>query len=177
MARVLTKVIPILFAWGHHDIQRATEAVNAAPEIREDRVAAAKEALKNGTLTLQGVDLAEKLFHYEIERERAIESLRQQKETFEQMKKHESRWFALRLIMGYSSVILLAMIMVISCSVLFNSSLYPTSVVTVACTALFVDVLGLLTSVWKIVLNPSLITKLQPVTAVQPGPTSPATPG
>ena len=42
-------------------IQQAKQAVEAAPDIREDRVAAVKRALQNGTLTLRGKDLAEKL--------------------------------------------------------------------------------------------------------------------
>ena len=43
------------------DIQRAKQVVEETPEIREERVAAAKRALKAGKLNLQGADLAEKL--------------------------------------------------------------------------------------------------------------------
>lgn len=42
-------------------IQRAREAAQQAPEIREDRVAQAKQALQDGTLPLSGSDLAEKI--------------------------------------------------------------------------------------------------------------------
>jgi anti-sigma28 factor (negative regulator of flagellin synthesis) len=42
-------------------LQRAKKAAEEAPDIREDRVAAMKRALQNGTLTLGGKDLAEKL--------------------------------------------------------------------------------------------------------------------
>src|SRR5262245_19456175 len=42
-------------------IQQAKQAVEVAPEVREDRVAAMKRALQNGTLNLRGKDLAEKL--------------------------------------------------------------------------------------------------------------------
>jgi anti-sigma28 factor (negative regulator of flagellin synthesis) len=43
------------------DIQRAKQLVEEAPEIREERVAAAKRALRTGTLNLEGTELAEKM--------------------------------------------------------------------------------------------------------------------
>lgn len=97
--------------------------------------------------------------------ERAIERLRQERETFNQHKAHEDRWFLLRLVMGYSSVLLLAAIMVVSSYVLLNNKLFPATVVTAAGAALFGDVLGLLVGVWKIALNPNFLAKLAPVTA------------
>jgi anti-sigma28 factor (negative regulator of flagellin synthesis) len=44
-------------------IQRAKQIVEETPEIREERVAAAKRALQAGTLNLHGEELAEKLLH------------------------------------------------------------------------------------------------------------------
>jgi flagellar biosynthesis anti-sigma factor FlgM len=43
------------------DIQRAREVAQDAPEIRADKVAAARRALQSGHLNLQGQDLADKL--------------------------------------------------------------------------------------------------------------------
>ena len=43
------------------DIQRAREVAQGAPEIRADKVEAARRALKSGKLNLKGEDLAEKL--------------------------------------------------------------------------------------------------------------------
>lgn len=97
---------------------------------------------------------------------RASERLRQERETFDQQKLHEERWFCLRLVMGYSAVILLVSIMAVSTYLLFNASKFSSSVVASAGAALFVDVLGLLIGVWKIALNPSFLTKLGPVTDV-----------
>jgi flagellar biosynthesis anti-sigma factor FlgM len=45
-------------------IQRALEIVQEAPDLREDRVQAARRALANGTLPLDGATLAEKLLQY-----------------------------------------------------------------------------------------------------------------
>jgi hypothetical protein len=95
---------------------------------------------------------------------RAIERSRQERETFEQHKKQENNWFVLRLVMGYSAVILLGVIMFVSSYILLNSSCFPGKVVTAASGALFIDVLGLLVGVWKIALNPNFVTKLQPTT-------------
>jgi anti-sigma28 factor (negative regulator of flagellin synthesis) len=43
------------------NIQRAKQVIEETPEIREERVAAAKRALQAGMLNLHGKDLAEKL--------------------------------------------------------------------------------------------------------------------
>ncbi len=96
--------------------------------------------------------------------ERASEQLRQERETFDQAKSHEHWWFVLRLMMGFSSIVLLVAVMVVSVYILFNHADFPTAVVTAAGAALFVDVLGMLIGVWKIALNPKSVTKLQPTT-------------
>jgi len=99
-----------------------------------------------------------------IKIERAIEQLRQEREVFDQRKKHEERWFVLRLSMGYSSVVLLFLVIVISSLVLFNNNDFPEFTVKAAGAALFADVVGLLISVWKVVMNPDFMTKLAPET-------------
>jgi hypothetical protein len=53
---------------------------------------------------------------------RAEEELRQERETFEQRKSQENRWFRLRLTVGYSAIVLLAIIMMISSVILFTNS-------------------------------------------------------
>lgn len=95
---------------------------------------------------------------------KAAERLRQQQETFNQRKTHDSRWFLLKLIMGYSAVLLLISILVISCIIIFNYENYPDNIVNWATPALFVDILGLIFTVWKVVLNPVQSTRLEPVT-------------
>lgn len=102
-----------------------------------------------------------------IEVERALERMRQERETFDQRKAHENRWFILRLVMGYSAVFLLGTVCVVSAIILFNNKSFPDNVVIAAGAALFVDILGLLISVWKIALNPEFMTKLKPVTELE----------
>lgn len=101
---------------------------------------------------------------YEPEIEQIKERLRQERETFDQHKAHENRWFQLRLVMGYASVVLLMAILIVSAIILFNYQRFPSSVVTAAGAALFVDALGLVISIWKIVFNPDFMTRLSPVT-------------
>lgn len=98
-----------------------------------------------------------------IEFERAAERVRQERETFDQRKRHDNLWFILKLIMGFFSIILLAAVLIISTYILFNHTRFPISVVTSAGVALFADILGLIISVWKIVLNPQTVTRLEPV--------------
>jgi len=99
-----------------------------------------------------------------IQIERAMEQLRQEREVFDQRKAQEAKWFMLRLIMGYTSVVLLFAIIVISAVILFNSNKFPEFTLKAAGAALFADVLGLLIGVWKIVLRRDSITKLAPET-------------
>lgn len=93
---------------------------------------------------------------------KAAERLRQQRDTFDQKKKHDSRWFWLKLIMGYSAVILMLAILVISSVIIFNYQDYTDKIINWAAPALFVDILGLIFTVWKVVLAPNNSTKLEP---------------
>jgi hypothetical protein len=99
-----------------------------------------------------------------VELARAAEQLRQEQETFNQQKAHENRWFTLRLVMGYTSVALLAAILFVSSYILFHPAQFSAPVGTAAGGALFVDAVGLVVSVWKGVLQPSSGAKLAPVT-------------
>jgi putative flippase GtrA len=102
-----------------------------------------------------------------IDIEKATEQIRQERETFDQRKKQDKQWFILKLVMGFFAVILLAAVLVISFYILLNNDKFPSEVVISAGGALFVDILGLIISVWKIVLNPNSITKLEPVTKIE----------
>jgi len=102
--------------------------------------------------------------HIEIASQMSDERLRQERETFDLHKTHQNRWFHLRLAMGWVAVVLLLSIMAVSGYVLVNHALFPITVVTAAGGALFVDALGLVVSVWKIVLDADFMTKLAPIT-------------
>ena len=90
--------------------------------------------------------------------------LSQEAETFKQHKLQEQQWFKLRLIMGYSSIVLLAIVMAVSVHILLNHKEFSNLVLTSAGAALFVDVLGLLIAIWRIVFNADFKSKLTPVT-------------
>ena len=69
--------------------------------------------------------------------------------------------------MGYSSVVLLVAIMVVSSYILFNNASFSNTVVVAAGAALFADTLGLIVSIWKVVFNPNFMTKLAPITQLE----------
>ena len=94
---------------------------------------------------------------------RIEEQIRQERETFNQRKEQEAKWFSLRLRMGYAAVILLPAIIIITTYILFNHTLFTSTIITAAGGALFVDVIGLIVAVWKVVLNVGSVTKLEPL--------------
>jgi|SRR5208337_2123889 len=96
--------------------------------------------------------------------ERAKEQLRQEREVFDQRKCQEARWFLLRLSMGYASVVLLFAVVLICSLVLFSAPKFSEFTVKAAGAALFADVVGLLISVWKVVLKADFMSKLTPET-------------
>jgi hypothetical protein len=96
--------------------------------------------------------------------ERQREQLRQEREIFEQRKRQDANWFLLRQAMGYSAIVLLGLVAAVSSYVVLHAQAYHVGVSGTAGGALFVDVLGLIAAVWKLVLNPGSITQLSTVT-------------
>jgi len=95
----------------------------------------------------------------------AIERMRQERETFDQWKRHENLWFWLRLTTGYVSILSLVLILVVCTFVLIRHADFPAGAVVTATGALLVDALGLIASIMKVVMNPESMRRLQPVTA------------
>lgn len=90
-----------------------------------------------------------------VKKERAAEHNRQVREAFDQRKDQDSRWFFLRLRMGYMAGLFLPAIFIFCCSVLYCHKNFPDFVVKTASAALFGDVLGMVIFVWKLVLKSS----------------------
>ena len=101
----------------------------------------------------------------DFERER--EELRQERETFQQQKGQATRWSTLRLVMGYCAIALMVFILFGAFYILLRNDRFPSAVVVSACGALFLDALGLLITIWKMVLNNSQPT-VTPVTKSKP---------
>jgi hypothetical protein len=95
------------------------------------------------------------------------ECLRQVRETFDQRKKQDRRWNILRLAMGWIAVALLPGVAMTSGWIIFNHRDFTTGSVATATGALLVDTVGLIISVWRIVLGTGPVM-LQPV-ATMPG--------
>lgn len=99
-----------------------------------------------------------------VDYETALEQLRQERETFELRKKHESSWFLLRLIMGYLSVFLLPSVAIFCGYIILNQAKFGTTIATLAAGALLTDIVALIIAVWKVVLQSGSIERLKPVT-------------
>ena len=95
---------------------------------------------------------------------RAEEQLRQERATFELQKSQSARWFVLRLVVGYTSVIALITVLAVCVYILMRSDIFPSTVTTAAGATLFGDVVGLVATIWKVVLNPGTTAPLAPVT-------------
>ena len=98
---------------------------------------------------------------------RAREQLRQERETFDQAKAHNARWFALRLAMGYAGISLLLAIALVSGYILFQPAIYAPATIAFAATTLLMDMLGLVVSIFKLVLSQGSAVPLKPVTGVR----------
>jgi hypothetical protein len=98
-----------------------------------------------------------------IEVARAQEQLRQEIETFNQRKNQDRKWFFLQLTLGWIAAIILPGVGAICGWIIFNFADFTTTIVKLALGALAVDVVGVVVSVWRVVLAKSTQTLL-PVT-------------
>lgn len=105
--------------------------------------------------------------HTLIETARAREELRQELETFDHNKSQSERWFVLRLLVGYASVAALVLTLAVCVYILMNVEAFPPAVATAATATLFGDVVGLVATIWKVVLAPGTAA-LAPVTRTTP---------
>lgn len=98
---------------------------------------------------------------------RALEQLRQERETFDQAKARDVRWFTLCLTIGYAGIGLLFAIALVSGCILLHPANYSTATIGIAATTLLVDILGLVASIFKLVLQQGNAVPLKPVTAIR----------
>ena len=90
-----------------------------------------------------------------LKAERVREQLRQEREAFAL----KTRWYSLCLVMGVMSLIILVGLTVICAIVIFKPDQFPDFIVNISGSALFLDVLGLMCAIWKLVFkNPLKLT-------------------
>ena len=95
---------------------------------------------------------------------RAREQLRQERETFNQAKRHDARWFGLRLTMGYATILLFLATAPIAGYVVLRPSSYSGSTIVIGAITLLGDMLGLVAANFKLVLRQDSGRSLRPVT-------------
>lgn len=99
---------------------------------------------------------------------REAERLRQLRETFDQRKRQDERWFRLRLRMGYLALALLPTVAIVCITIIFMHREFEPEIVYMVAGALFADMLGMLIAVWKVILNPGSHTRLSPAIPESP---------
>jgi hypothetical protein len=96
--------------------------------------------------------------------QQATERLRQEKETFDQLKAQDSRSFRVRMAIGWVSVILIPAI-AIFCAYVIVGDNFSSRMKEAAAATLFVDVVGLAAAVWRATAVKGAPTRLAPTTA------------
>lgn len=94
---------------------------------------------------------------------RADEILRQETETFNQIKKHDEIWFFLKLLMGIGSVIIMFIVLFFSIYILYNYKQFSDAAIITAGIGLISDIIASCASVWKLTMNPKSNAELKPV--------------
>ena len=86
-------------------------------------------------------------------RRRASERLRQERETFDQLKAHDSLWFKLRLTTGLVAILALLVVLFVAARVVLTPLQYSETAITLAAVAILADIAGLAGTVFLLVLR------------------------
>jgi len=78
------------------------------------------------------------------------ERLRQERETFDQMKENDRRATRLRITMGWIACVMLPVIASACLFILYNHDLFTDATVTTVGIALLVDVTGMVLGIWRV---------------------------
>ena len=84
---------------------------------------------------------------------RATERLRQERETFDQLKAHDWWWFRLRLLTGLVAIGALLVVLFVAASVVLSPSYYAPTTVVLSAIAILADIAGLAGTVFLLVLR------------------------
>ena len=84
---------------------------------------------------------------------RASERLRQERETFDQLKAHDALWFKLRLATGAVAIIALLIVLMVAARVVLWPSAYSETAIILAAVAILADIAGLAGTVFLLVLR------------------------
>lgn len=80
------------------------------------------------------------------------EKIRQEKESFNVRKLHVQRMNKLKLVMGYSSIVILVVILISCLYIFFDSKMFDRVIVDSATKAFFIDLIALIFLTYKMVL-------------------------
>jgi len=92
------------------------------------------------------------------------QALEQEKICFEENKKHFIRWNILKLIMGYSALLILICVIFICGFIIINHSNFTEKVLIFSVSVLLLDLVLLMITIYKIVLKNNNIDDFKPIT-------------
>jgi hypothetical protein len=98
-----------------------------------------------------------------LDKRRAAQQLSQEQATFEQAKFQDKCIFVLRMIMGVLAIVAIPVMTCICYKIIFDPH-QDVMVKRLAASALFVSIAGLVAYVWRVLLSPSSVPRLRPVT-------------
>jgi hypothetical protein len=96
------------------------------------------------------------------------EQLRQEREAFEQVRRHGASWFRLRLIICYAIVLMLYVSGAVSSYILLHPVDYSAEILGVAATTLLVDMVAMAATTFRLVLRRDDAFRLKPITRHRP---------
>lgn len=85
--------------------------------------------------------------------QRATERLRQERETFDQLKAHDALWFKLRLATGSVAIVALLVVLVVMANVVMHPTVYSGAAIILAAIGILADIAGLAGTVFLLVLR------------------------
>lgn len=89
-----------------------------------------------------------------LKKEITHQSLIHHEQMFKLKLREENLWFMLKLVVGYTSVIIIFIVLIGCLFIIMNNSIFPDSITTSASHTLSASVLGISASIWKIIVNP-----------------------
>ncbi len=98
---------------------------------------------------------------------RAAEQLRQEKAAFDQAKLQDGLWFSLKLVMGFSAVLVVVGIFCFGAYVALHQDEYGPAVARIAMGTLLAELLAAMVGIWRLVLSPKTLAPLKPVTGAR----------
>ena len=100
----------------------------------------------------------------DVQMERVSEKLRQERESFNQAKRHDNQWFYIKIGIILVSFSIMVIVLYITSIIVFNPKLYSENTVILGTIGLYRDTIASCSSIWRLGMSPDSVSKLKPIT-------------